>query len=157
MGVSLGFGSCKLSTLRYLLSHKPLLAHGLSSETRIRSPQITRSLGYYRCRANKRTQSPARSPDRHVFGRTAPASAAAKRSAGCRCWAATHIFDFTCLYRYVHRVSNLQTTVQKSCCRKRALQGYLTSSLHQKLSVGSQSDSDNTECIDRPRLDRVSE
>lgn len=48
MGVSLSFGSCKISTLRYLLSHKPLWAHGLSSGTRIRSPQITRSLGYYR-------------------------------------------------------------------------------------------------------------
>jgi hypothetical protein len=47
MGVSLSFGSCKVSTLRHLLSHKPLLTHGLASGTRIRSPQITRSLGYY--------------------------------------------------------------------------------------------------------------
>jgi hypothetical protein len=47
MGVSLGFGSCKVSTLRYLLSHKPLLTHDLSSGVRIRSSQITRPLGYY--------------------------------------------------------------------------------------------------------------
>jgi hypothetical protein len=47
MGVSLSFGSCKVSTLRYLLSHKPLLTHVLSSGPKIRSPQITRSLGYY--------------------------------------------------------------------------------------------------------------
>jgi hypothetical protein len=47
MGVSLKFGSCKVSTLRYLLSHRPLLTHSLSSGARIRSPQITRSLGYY--------------------------------------------------------------------------------------------------------------
>jgi transposase len=47
MGVSLSFGSCKVSTLRYLLSHKPLLPHVLSPGPKIRSPQITRSLGYY--------------------------------------------------------------------------------------------------------------
>jgi transposase len=47
MRVSLGFGSCKVSTLRHLLSHKPLLTHVFSSGPKIRSPQITRSLGYY--------------------------------------------------------------------------------------------------------------
>ena len=48
MGVSLGFGSCKLSTLRYLLSHKPFLARGFSSGSKIGSPQVVRSLEYYR-------------------------------------------------------------------------------------------------------------
>jgi len=47
MGISLSFGSCKVSTLRHLLSSKPLLPHGISSSSKIQSPQITRSLGYY--------------------------------------------------------------------------------------------------------------
>lgn len=47
MRVSLSFGSCKVSTLRYLLSHQPLLNHVLFSGPKIRFPQITRSLGYY--------------------------------------------------------------------------------------------------------------
>jgi hypothetical protein len=47
MGVSMSFGSCKVSTLRHLLSHKPLLTQSLSLGPKIPSPQVTRSLGYY--------------------------------------------------------------------------------------------------------------
>lgn len=47
MGTALSFGSCKVSTLRYLLGQKPIVSPVVSSNRRIQSPQITRSINYY--------------------------------------------------------------------------------------------------------------
>jgi hypothetical protein len=48
MGKALSFGSCKVSTLRYLLNEKPLLTPHLSSKQAVRSVQVTRPIVYYR-------------------------------------------------------------------------------------------------------------
>lgn len=49
MGVALSYGSCKVSTLKYLLSHKPLRSH-ISSSLGVKreSLQISRALDYYK-------------------------------------------------------------------------------------------------------------
>ena len=47
MGKALSFGSCKVSTLRYLLSEKPLLPPHLVSKQAVRSPHVTRPISYY--------------------------------------------------------------------------------------------------------------